>query len=77
MKDSWFHPDRTGAYKGQIKGGLAHGKGIYTSSHKGKKGNYKYFYKGDFVNGLKNGKGNAGDHYQVNIPWEIHGMKKE
>jgi len=29
MKDSWFHPDRTGTYKGQMKDGLAHGKGIY------------------------------------------------
>jgi len=57
MKDSWFHPDRIGTYKGQMKNGLAHGKGTYTSSHKGKKGKYKYFYKGDFVNGLKHGKG--------------------
>jgi len=57
MKDSWFHPVRTGTYKGQMKNGLAHGKGIYTSSHKGKKGNYKYFYKGNFVNGKKEGKG--------------------
>jgi len=57
MKDSWFHPDRTGTYKGQMKDGLAHGKGIYTSSHKGKKRNYKYFYKGNFVNGKKEGKG--------------------
>jgi hypothetical protein len=56
MKDSWFHPDRIGTYKGEMKNGLAHGKGIYTSSHKGKKGKYKYFYKGDFVNGLKQGK---------------------
>ena len=56
MKDSWFHPDRIGTYKGEMKDGLAHGKGIYTSSHKGKTGNYKYFYKGSFVNGLKHGK---------------------
>ena len=56
MKDSWFHPDRIGTYKGDMKGGLAHGKGSYTSSHKGKKGNYKYFYKGSFVDGLKHGK---------------------
>jgi hypothetical protein len=57
MKDSWFHPDRIGTYKGQVKDGLAHGKGTYTSKHKGKKGNYKYLYKGSFVNGLKHGKG--------------------
>jgi hypothetical protein len=57
MKDSWFHPDRIGTYKGEMKDGLAHGKGIYTSSHKGKTGNYKYLYKGSFVNGLKHGKG--------------------
>jgi hypothetical protein len=57
MKDSWFHPDRIGTYKGEMKNGLAHGKGTYTSSHKGKKGNYKYLYKGSFVNGLKHGKG--------------------
>lgn len=38
MKDSWFHPDRIGTYKGEMKDGLAHGKGTYTSSHKGKKG---------------------------------------
>ncbi len=56
MKDSWFHPDRTGTYKGEMKNGLAHGKGIYTSSHRGKTGKYKYFYKGSFVNGLKHGK---------------------
>ena len=56
MKDSWFHTDRIGTYKGQIKNGLAHGKGTYTSKHKGKTGNYKYFYKGSFVNGLKHGK---------------------
>ena len=56
MKDSWFHPDRLGTYKGEMKDSLAHGKGIYTSSHKGKKGNYKYFYKGSFVDGLKHGK---------------------
>jgi len=56
MKDSWFHPDRIGTYKGKMKDGLAHRKGIYTSSHKGKTGNYKYFYKGSFVNGLKHGK---------------------
>jgi hypothetical protein len=57
MKDSWFHPDRIGTYNGPMKNGLAHGKGTYTSSHKGKKGNYKYLYKGSFVNGLKHGKG--------------------
>ena len=62
MKDSWFHPDRIGTYKGEMKDGLAHGKGIYTSSHKGKKGNYKYFYKGSFVNGLKHGKANQVIH---------------
>jgi hypothetical protein len=56
MKDSWFRPDRTGTYKGEMKNGFAHGKGTYTSSHKGKTGNYKYFYKGSFVNGLKHGK---------------------
>jgi len=56
MKDAWFHPDSTGIYKGEMKNGLAHGKGTYTSSHKGKTGNYKYFYKGSFVNGLKHGK---------------------
>jgi hypothetical protein len=56
MKDSWFHPDRTGTYNGQMKNGFAHGKGTYTSKHKGKTGNYKYFYKGSFVNGLKHGK---------------------
>jgi len=57
MKDIWFHPDRVGIYKGKIKDGVAHGKGTYTSKHRGKTGNYKYFYKGDFVNGLKHGKG--------------------
>jgi len=31
MKDSWFHPDRIGTYKGQMKNGLAHGKGIYNA----------------------------------------------
>jgi hypothetical protein len=56
MKDNWFHPDRAGTYKGQMKNGLAHGKGTYTSSHKGKTGNYKYFYKGSFVKGVKHGK---------------------
>lgn len=56
MKDSWFHPDRIGTYKGEMKDGLAHGKGTYTSKHKGKTGNYKYLYKGSFVNGLKHGK---------------------
>jgi hypothetical protein len=56
MKDSWFHPDRAGTYKGEMKDGLAHGKGIYTSSHRGKNGKYKYFYKGGFVKGLKHGK---------------------
>ena len=64
MKDSWFHPDRTGTYKGEVKDGIANGKGIYTSSHKGKKGNYKYYYKGTFVNGLKFGKGKQ----IINIP---------
>ena len=56
MKDSWFHPDRTGIYKGEMKNGLANGKGTYTTSYKGKKGTYKYFYKGSFANGLKHGK---------------------
>jgi len=57
MKDSWFHPQRTGTYKGEMKEGFAHGKGTYTSGHKGKTGNYKYFYEGTLVNGLKSGKG--------------------
>jgi len=56
MKNAWFHPDRIGTYKGEMKDGIAHGKGTYTSSHKGKKGKYKYFYKGSFVNGQKQGK---------------------
>ena len=55
MKDPWFFPD--GNYIGQIKNGLAHGKGTYTSSFKGKNGKvYKYYYKGDFVNGERHGK---------------------
>jgi len=57
MKDTWFHPDRIGTYKGEMKNGLADGKGIYTSSHKGKRSNYKYFYEGTFLKGLKVGKG--------------------
>ena len=35
MKDPWFFP--AGDYIGQIKNGLAHGKGTYTSSFKSKK----------------------------------------
>jgi hypothetical protein len=45
MKHPWFFP--AGDYIGQMKNGLAHGKGTYTSSFKGKKkGTYKYYYKG-------------------------------
>jgi hypothetical protein len=40
-----------------MKNGLAHGKGTYTSSFKGKKkGTYKYYYKGGFANGERHGK---------------------
>ena len=47
MKDSWFHPDRVGTYKGQMKNGLAHGKGklidfFQKTTKKGK------FVKGSF-----------------------------
>jgi hypothetical protein len=35
MKHPWFFP--VGDYIGQMKNGLAHGKGTYTSSFKGKK----------------------------------------
>lgn len=57
MKNAWFHPDRTGIYKGEMKNGLAHGNGTYTSSFKGKnKKIYKYYYKGDFVYGQRHGK---------------------
>ena len=35
MKHPWFFP--VGDYVGQMKNGLAHGKGTYTSSFKGKK----------------------------------------
>jgi hypothetical protein len=56
MKHPWFFP--AGNYIGQMKNGLAHGKGTYTSSFKGKKKGktYKYYYKGDFVNGERHGK---------------------
>ena len=54
-KNYWFFPE--GIYKGQMRGGIAQGKGTYTSSFKGKKGKYKYFYKGDWVNGQRHGKG--------------------
>ena len=56
MKHPWFFP--AGDYIGQMKNGLAHGKGTYTSSFKGKKNGrtYKYYYKGDFVNGERHGK---------------------
>ena len=33
MKNAWFHPDHIGTYKGEMKDGIAHGKGTYTSSH--------------------------------------------
>ena len=39
----WFFPE--GIYKGQIKGGAAHGKGTYTSGFKGKKENINIFIK--------------------------------
>ena len=55
MKDPWFFP--AGDYIGQMKNSLAQGKGTYTSSFKGKNGKvYKYYYKGDFVNGERHGK---------------------
>ncbi len=55
MKDPWFFP--AGDYIGKMKNSVAHGKGTYTSSFKGKKkGTYKYYYKGDFVNGERHGK---------------------
>ena len=54
-KKYWFFPE--GIYKGEMKGGAAHGKGTYTSSFKGKKGKYKYFYNGDWANGQRHGKG--------------------
>ena len=55
MKDPWFFP--VGDYIGQMKNGLAHGKGTYTSSFKGKNGKvYKYYYKGGFANGERHGK---------------------
>lgn len=53
-KKDWFFPE--GTYKGQMRGGAAHGKGTYTSVSKGKKGKNKYFYKGDWVNGQRHGK---------------------
>jgi len=55
MKDPWFFP--AGDYIGQMKNGHAHGKGTYTSGFKSKKkGTYKYYYKGDFVNSERHGK---------------------
>jgi len=54
-KNYSFFPE--GIYKGQMRGGVAHGKGTYTSGFKGKKGRYKYFYKGDWINGKRHGKG--------------------
>ena len=47
-----------GIYKGQMKNGVPHGKGTYTSKFetKSRKIN-KYFYNGDWVNGKKHGKG--------------------
>ena len=51
---NWFFPE--GIYKGQMRGGIAHGKGTYSSGYKGKKGNHKYFYNGDWINGQRHGK---------------------
>ena len=53
-KKDWFFPE--GIYEGQMRGGVAHGKGTYTSVSKGKKGKNKYFYKGDWINGQRHGK---------------------
>ena len=53
-------PDFTsdGIYKGQMKNSVPHGKGTYTSKFETKSGKKsKYFYKGDWVNGKKQGKG--------------------
>jgi hypothetical protein len=58
-------PDFTsdGIYKGQMKNGVPHGKGTYTSKFetKSRKKN-KYFYKGDWVNGKKHGKAEHAYH---------------
>jgi hypothetical protein len=52
-----------GIYKGQMKNGVPHGKGTYTSKFetKSRKKN-KYFYKGDWVNGKKHGKAEHAYH---------------
>ena len=48
-----------GIYKGQMKNDVPHGKGKYISKWETKSGKkYKYFYKGDWVNGKKHGKQN-------------------
>lgn len=50
-----------GIYKGQMKNDVPHGKGIYISKWETKSGKkYKYFYKGDWVNGKKHGKAEHG-----------------
>ena len=54
-KKDWFFPE--GIYSGQMRGGAAHGKGTFISVSEGKKGKNKYFYKGDWVNGQRHGKG--------------------
>ena len=63
-----------GTYKGQMKNGVPHGKGIYTSKFetKSRKKN-KYFYKGDWVNGKKHGKAEHAYHlptYVITIKCE-------
>ena len=50
-----------GIYKGQMKNDVPHGKGTYISKWETKSGKkYKYFYKGDWVNGKKHGKAEHG-----------------
>ena len=60
-----------GTYKGQMKNGVPHGKGIYTSKFETKtRKKNKYFYKGDWVNGKKHGKAEHAYHlptYVINF----------
>jgi hypothetical protein len=52
-----------GIYKGQMKNGVPHGKGTYTSKFETKsRKKSKYFYKGDWVNGKKHGKAEHAYH---------------
>ena len=60
-----------GIYKGQMKNDVPHGKGTYISKWETKSGKkYKYFYKGDWVNGKKHGKAEHAYHlptYVINF----------